>query len=115
MTAGVGAVPSESDGSESDRSLRFEGRPPCDRCPLLSAQTDRIAVSVREHADPRFCRNLTWRVALCGASREQSLTGRVEIFDVGEGHRAPALAGRVEAYLEAVDVVPDVVRLVGVR
>src|SRR6266550_3272194 len=69
------------------------------RCRLLSAQADRVAVHVGEHADPRLWCDLTRGVAL------------VEILDVGKGHRPPAFTGWIEADLEAVDVVADVVRL----
>jgi hypothetical protein len=66
-------------------------------CRLLSAQADRVAVRVGEHADARPWGDLTRRVALGGASREQGLAGRVEILDVGEGYR-PARCTRPWRY-----------------
>src|SRR3954447_10927903 len=84
------------------------------RCRLLSAEADRVAVRVREYADPRLRRDLARGVALGCASREQGLAGGVEILDVGKRHRPPASTRWIEADLEAVNVVADVVRLVGV-
>jgi hypothetical protein len=82
---------------------------------LRTSSGRRRAWAARPHADARPWCDLTRRVALSGASREQRLARRVEVFDIGEGHRPPALAGWIESDLEAVDVVADVVRLVGVR
>jgi hypothetical protein len=47
--------------------------------------------------------------------RVQGRPGRVEILDVGERDRSPGHVARSQGDLEAVHVVPDVVRLVGVR
>src|SRR4051812_15157527 len=85
------------------------------RCRLLSAQADGVAIRVGEYADPRLWCDPMRRVALGCTSRQQGLAGGVEILDVGKGHRPPAFTGWIEADLEAVDVVADVVRLVGVR
>src|SRR6185312_4622712 len=82
---------------------------------LLSAQAERVAVRVSEHADTRVWCDLTRGVTLRCTSREQGLAGGVEILDIGEGHRPPACTCWIEADLEAVDVVADVIRLVGVR
>jgi hypothetical protein len=80
--------------------------------PIPAAEADRVAVGVGEHADPHLGRDLTWGAALGRTGREEARAGRVEILDVGVGHGP---AGRVvgsQADLEAVDVVPDVIRLI---
>jgi len=46
--------------------------------------------------------------------REQGCAGRVEILDVGVGHRSAGHVAWSQADLEAVGVVADVVGLVGV-
>lgn len=57
--------------------------------------------------------DLTRRVTPGGAGRKQGVARRVKVLDIRKGHRPPTCAGRVESDLEAIDVVPDVVRLVG--
>src|SRR5262249_31783218 len=82
---------------------------------LPAAQTDRVAVHVGEDADPHVGRDMARGTALGRTSREQVCAGRVEILDVGVGHRSAGNVAGSQTDLEAVDVVPDVVGLVGVR
>ena len=82
---------------------------------LLIPKSWTEAVGVSEHTNPRFGGNLTRRVPLGGPGRQQRRTDRVKVFDIGKGHWPVTRARRVESDLETVDVVPDVVRLVGVR
>jgi hypothetical protein len=95
------------------------GGPPRFRSPprrrLPTAQADRVSVGVGEHAHPRLGRDLTRGAALDCTSGEQGLAGRVQIVDVGEGHRSIGVVARIQADLESVEVVPDVLGLVGVR
>ena len=83
--------------------------------PLPPAQADRIAVGVCEHADPRTGCDLTWLVTLRGSGRQKGLARRVKVLDIGKGHRPAACGGGVESDLEAVHVVADVIRLIGMR
>ena len=55
------------------------------------------------------------RVTPGGAGRKQGVARRVKVLDMRKGQRPPTCADRVESDLEAIDVVPDVVRLVRMR
>jgi hypothetical protein len=83
-------------------------------CPLLPAGRP-DSVRICEHAYQRTACDLTRRVTPGGAGRKQGVARRVKVLDIRKGHRPPTCAGRVESDLEAIEVVPDVVRLVGMR
>ena len=53
-----------------------------------AAQADRATVGVGKHTHPHPGGNLARGVALGRTSREQRCEGRIEIFDVGKGHRS---------------------------
>ena len=85
------------------------------REPLLAAQAYRVAVGVGEDTHPRSGCDLARGVAFGCSRGQQGFAGGVEVVDIGEGYGASAVAGRIEADLEAIDVVADVVGLIGVR
>jgi hypothetical protein len=82
---------------------------------LSAAEADRVAVGVGEHADSRLRCHLPGGDALGRASGEEGCPGCVEILDVGVGHGSVGRLAWSEADLEAVDVVSDVLGLIGVR